>query len=80
MKIIFKRNGIEACRAMMLYIVIVLGKYLQMMAAYSIFKKQVPRVVDVYETFNKNFIEFNSLFEEVTNEGLNLEYITVRDD
>ena len=54
----------------MVYILIVFGKYLQMMVSYFIFKEDIQRVTTLYESFNKNFEDFINIFESVTGERL----------
>ena len=71
MNIINKKYGANACRAIMVYILIVLGKYLQMMVTYFIFQEDIPRVITTYESFNKNFEDFYNIFKTVTGEKLN---------
>ena len=50
------------------YIFLVLGKHLQMMVAYSIFKEDHDRVTILFETFNRHFAKLNEVFLEVTGE------------
>ena len=52
----------------MKYVLLVLGKYLQMMVAYRIFKEDdvENRVAILYETFNAHFDQLSGAFEEVT--------------
>ena len=48
------------------YVVIVRGKYLQMVVAYSIHKEEPGRVTEHFERFNKDFNEVCGVFKEVT--------------
>ena len=48
------------------YVIAVMGKYLQMLVAYSIFKKDPDQVADHFEQFNRNFYQVCEAFKEVT--------------
>ena len=50
------------------YVFFVLGKYLQMMVAYSIFKEDQERVTVLFESFNGHIAKLNNAFLEVTGE------------
>ena len=52
----------------MKYVVIVMGKYLQMLSAYSIFKEKPNEVTNHFEQFNKDFDQMCQAFKEVTNQ------------
>ena len=52
----------------MKYVVMVRGKYLQMLVAYSIFKEDIDQVTDHFEQFNRDFHEMCQAFKEVTNQ------------
>ena len=43
-----------------------MGKYLQMLVAYSIFKEDLERVTDHFERFNREFEQVCEVFKEVT--------------
>ena len=70
LEIIHEEKGGAASHAVMEYILLVLGKYLQMMVAYSVFvEDQVSvqhRVEKLFSAFNKTYSELNQIFEEVT--------------
>ena len=50
------------------YVVVVMGKYLQMLVAYSIFKKNPDQVADHFEHFNRDFHQLCEIFKEVTHQ------------
>ena len=50
------------------YVFAVMGKYLQMLVAYSIFKEDPDQVADHFEQFNRNFDQMCQAFKEVTNQ------------
>ena len=50
------------------YVVIVMGKYLQMLSAYSIFKEKPDEVTDHFDQFNRDFDQMCQAFKEVTNQ------------
>ena len=50
------------------YVVVVMGKYLQMRVAHSIFKEEPDRVTDHFEEFNKDFYKVCNAFKEVTDQ------------
>merc|ERR550534_3654409 len=52
----------------MKYVVFVMGKYLQMMTAYSISKEDPDQVADHFERFNRDFDQMCQAFKEVTNQ------------
>ena len=49
------------------FVVAVMGKYLQMVVAYSIFENEPDQVVHHFEQFNSDFYEACAAFKEVTN-------------
>ena len=57
-----------ACQVTMDYVVVVMGKYLQMRVAHSIFKEEPDRVTDHFEEFNKDFYKVCNAFKEVTDQ------------
>jgi hypothetical protein len=69
MKIIHQEQGPAMCQVAMEYVIIVLGKYLQMMVAYSIFKEDPARVTTLFEQFNEKYTKLCEVFQEVTHEG-----------
>ena len=50
------------------YVLAVMGKYLQMLVAYSISKEDPDQVADHFEQFNKDFDQMCRAFKEVTNQ------------
>ena len=56
------------CQAVMDYIIVVLGKYLQMMVAYNIFKEDSVEVSAQFEQFNMHYENLAAVFEDVTND------------
>ena len=54
--------------AVMDYIIIVLGKNLQMMVAYSIYNSDFDRVTKLFEQFNEQFSNYMSVFQRVTSQ------------
>merc|ERR1719400_2286924 len=55
LRIIYQEQGIAVCQATMEYVALVMGKYLQMLVAYSIFKEDPDQVTDHFEQFNRDF-------------------------
>ena len=53
-------------------------QYLQMMTSYFIYRQDMARVAEVFESFNKNFEEFCSIFKRVTGKDLDLAKFDVR--
>ena len=51
---------------MMEYVVVVLGKYLQMSVAWDIFLGENENLAAKFEQFNAQFRKINEVFEEVT--------------
>lgn len=70
MEIIFLEKGLASSHAVMEYVLLVLGKHLQMMVAYRIFiEDQVPlqhRVKKLFTAFNTDYAALILMFEEVT--------------
>ena len=52
------------------YVLAVMGKYLQMLVAYSISKEDPDQVADHFEQFNKDFDQMCQAFREVTNQAV----------
>ena len=61
-------SGKEMCHVVFHYIIVVLGKYLQMMTAYYISKKDSKRVTREFEKFNETYEKLVAYFEAITNE------------
>ena len=66
--IIHREQGLPACQVTMDYVVVVMGKYLQMLVAHSIFKDEPDRVTDHFEEFNRDFYKVCDAFKEVTDQ------------
>ena len=56
-------------QGMMEYVVVVLGKYLQMSVAWAIFRGENEKIAAHFEQFNAQFTKLNEVFEEVTTEA-----------
>ena len=63
-KQILRQHGPEMCREMFDYILVVKGKYLQMMTVYYIFKKDFSRVQTNFERFNEHYFELKERLEK----------------
>ena len=50
------------------YVLVVMGKYLQMLVAYKIFKEEPDQVANLFHQFNKDFDQMCKAFKEVTNQ------------
>ena len=70
--IVHRSQGGDIALGVMAYIVIVLGKYTQMMAAYNIQKQNTDAVVELYEWFNSRFQQFTTLFRSDMQAMLNI--------
>ena len=68
LKIVLDSSGKDMCHAVFHYIIVVLGKYLQMMIAYYINKKDSNRVTKEFEKFNDTYEKLTTYFEKVTGE------------
>ena len=63
-KLILRQHGPEMCREMFDYILVVKGKYLQMMTVYYIFKKDISRVQTNFERFNEHYFELKERLDK----------------
>jgi len=61
-------SGADTCRTTLNYIIVVLGKYLQMVVAYHIHKGDLDVVDEDFAKFNSNFYKLVQDFSEVTGE------------
>ena len=68
LKIIYKHKGLWMSFAVMDYIIIVLGKNLQMMVAYSLYNSDFDRVTQLFEQFNEQYSNYMSVFQRVTSQ------------
>ena len=65
--IIYKDSGgIDMCQIVLDYILILLGKYLQMMVSHHISKEEPARLTQDFEKFNKLYSSYLDIFKEVT--------------
>ena len=56
-RIVKKLHGEEICNKLFDYILVVKGKYLQIMTVFYIFKNDMPRVQNIFERFNDHYNE-----------------------
>ena len=63
-KLILRQHGPEMCREMFDYILVVKGKYLQMMTVYYIFKNDISRVQTNFERFNEHYFELKERLDK----------------
>ena len=68
MEIIEETSGPEMCCMVVHYIIIVLAKYLQMMVAYHIHRKQPESVANDFKRFNQSYEKLLLDFTDVTGE------------
>ena len=61
-------SGADTCRTTLNYIIVVLGKYLQMVVAYHIHKGNLDVVEEDFAKFNSNFYKLVRDFSKVTGE------------
>ena len=66
MEIIKDTSGADMCCVVFHYIIVVLGKYLQMMVAYHIHKEDPDRVTKEFEFFNSNYEQLVFDFTDLT--------------
>ena len=60
------QGGKEACQTITHYIIIVLSKYLRMMAAFHVYKMDEDALAADYEFFNSSYDNILAVFREVT--------------
>ena len=63
-------SGKDTCRVVIHHVILVLGKYLQMMVAYHITKADEKAVIEDFEYVNNTLKHLLAVFEEVTKEVL----------
>ena len=68
MTILQSQSGSDTCRTTLNYIIVVLGKYLQMVVAYHIYKGDLDVVEDDFAKFNSNYYKLIQDFFKVTGE------------
>jgi len=67
LEIIYKDGGgLPTVQAVMDYVVVVMGKYLQIMVAYNIHKEESAQVTALFEQFNVNYQSLETIFVEIT--------------
>ena len=54
------------CTVVFHYVIVVLGKYLQMMVAYHVFNEDLDGVIDDFSHFNENYEKLVNHFTDVT--------------
>ena len=59
-------QGAEMCKLALEYILLVLGKYLQMLVAYRIHKQELEKVAILFQEFNGQYQMIQEVFQEVT--------------
>ena len=64
-RLILSLHGEEMVREVFDYILVVKGKYLQMMTVYYIFKKDISRVQCNFERFNEHYFELKERLDNV---------------
>jgi len=63
---VHQHGGLKTSHAVMRYIFLVLGKYMQMVVAYDIFNKDFDRVTKHFEELNSHHKELLEVFLKVT--------------
>ena len=54
------------CTVVFHYVIVVIGKYLQMMVAYHVYNEELDGVTDEFNRFNQNYEKLVSSFTDVT--------------
>merc|ERR1719319_1389409 len=74
LKIVKDRQGNKACQDFYNYIIIVMGKYLQIMSLFYIYNDDASQIGVLFERFNTDFKSLNKRFNNiVNNSGAKLE-------
>ena len=68
LSMVMHHSGVETCRAILHYVIIVMAKYLQIMVAYHIHTKDTDSVQKDFEKFNMDFQQITQNYESVTEE------------
>ena len=66
LEIIKNSSGTEMCTVVFHYVIVVIGKYLQMMVAYRVHNEELDSVTDEFNHFNQNIKKLVSCFTDVT--------------
>ena len=70
LEIVFREKGFRKSHDVMRFILLVHGKHLQMMVAYTVFKEDPSavqdRVMKLFDAFNKDYAALIMVFENVT--------------
>ena len=66
LEIIKNSSGTEMCTVVFHYVIVVIGKYLQMMVAYHVYNEELDGVTDEFNRFNQNYEKLVSCFTDVT--------------
>ena len=74
---VFARAGHDGVIGVVSYIIIVIAKYVQIMAAYHISKEDSEGLRLTYEGVNDNFHAYSKSFRKVTGRVLNLDQTSV---
>ena len=76
--IVTKNQGADIAMGVMAYIMIVLGKYVLMMTAYNIHKENTEAVTELYEWVTSMYLDYTTLFRDVTGRSLNIDKAAMR--
>merc|ERR1719427_1164968 len=68
LSMVMPHSGVETCRAILHYVIIVLAKYLQIMVAYHIHIEDADSVQQDFEIFNLSFQQITQNYQLVTGE------------
>ena len=71
LEIIKNSSGSEMCTVVFHYVIVVIGKYLQMMVAYHVHNEELDGVTDEFNHFNQNYEKLVTCYTDVT--GLEFE-------
>ena len=76
LKIVNTQSGSDICRSTLNYIIVVLGKYLQIIVAYHIHKGDLDVVEEDFVKFNENYYKLAQIFHQVTGKDFLLGYVS----
>ena len=69
LSVIKKRNGTTECLNTLGYVLLVMGKCLQMMVAYYVNENKKEKVEDQFDWFNTKFEIFSDTFEQIVGQS-----------
>jgi len=69
LKIVKDRQGNKACQDFYNYIIIVMGKYLQIMSLFYIYNDDASQIGVLFERFNTDFMSLNKRFNNIVNDS-----------